>query len=243
MREMLAVTHPGLLDALLPPLTDIAAERLRGELRADRQRNTERQRDRGLAERKAASSAALLGDRRPGRAVAGGRGMTQAGRQRVARSRRSVDLPPHPGRPAPGSDRPSYLPAFLPPMLDLLDEVRLRITFFVVGRRRRRAEPTGPSSRTVADAGARGRQPLVLARVLAAAVRPDELRGRRSAGPRRRSTRLPASGRSGSAGRGSVGRRTLLDVLAERGYRYDASTLPTYLGSAGAAVLPARLRG
>ena len=72
--------------------------------------------------------------------------------------------------------RGSYLPALMPPLLDLLDERGCRITFFVVG-----ADAADPGERPLASddhrARTRGRQPFVPPRVLAASLRP----GRRSA--------------------------------------------------------------
>ena len=124
--------------------------------------------------------------------------------------------------------RPSYLDAFFPPLLDALDELGLRITFFCVGvdaaqRGNGRAfqslisrghevgnhsfehEPwlhLYPRDRLEADI-AEAEDALAQA----TGVRPIGFRG---------------PGYSWS--------RDLLEVLADRGYLYDASTLPTYIG-------------
>ena len=126
-------------------------------------------------------------------------------------------------------DRPSYLPLFVPRLLDELDRLGLRITVFVVG-----FDATQPANvpllraivergheignhsfshecwmhlhdrRRLEDEIARAEQVL------------GEVTGQTPVGFR-------APGYSWSP--------ELLEVLAERGYRFDASTLPTYLGS------------
>lgn len=123
---------------------------------------------------------------------------------------------------------PSYLPIVVPRMLEVLDEVGVRLTLFVVGRDA--AEPAHHDLlRSVVDAGhevgnhsfnhepwfhlyedARVEREVVDAEdaiEAATGVRPDGFRG-------------PGYSLS----------RPLLDLLADRGYRYDASTLPTWIG-------------
>ena len=66
----------------------------------------------------------------------------------------------------------------------------------------------------------------------------ERLRRRRSDARRRRSAPPPGRRPIGFPGPGFSWSPDLLEVLAERGYRYDASTLPTYLGPAGSTLLP-----
>jgi hypothetical protein len=131
------------------------------------------------------------------------------------------------GNPA-WEDHPSYLSIVVPRMLEVLDEVGLNLTLFVVGRDA--AEPAHHDLlRSVVDAGhevgnhsfshepwfhlyedERVEREVVDAEdaiEAATGVRPDGFRG-------------PGYSLS----------RPLLDLLAERGYRYDASTLPTWIG-------------
>jgi peptidoglycan/xylan/chitin deacetylase (PgdA/CDA1 family) len=138
------------------------------------------------------------------------------------------------------TQRRSYLPALMPPLLDLLDEQSCRITFFVVG-----ADAAAPKSapwiRMITERGhevgnhsfnhecwmqrsPRGEIDSEIARAeeaifAATGVRPRAYRG-------------PAFSWSPA----------LLEVLAEREYVYDASTLPTYLGPLARAYFLATAR-
>ncbi len=109
------------------------------------------------------------------------------------------------------------------------DARRSRITFFVVGLRRGRARQRRPSPLRCRR-GARGREPFVRARALAASVLTASGWQWRSPTPRKRFMRPQASGRSGFRGPGFSWSPALFEVLVDRGYLYDASTLPTYLG-------------
>jgi len=124
--------------------------------------------------------------------------------------------------------RPTYLDRFFPPVLDALDELGLRITFFCVGIDADREENQG-AFRSLTTRGHEvgnhsyehepwlhlySREQLVAelsrtedALVRATGQRPIEFRG---------------PGYSWSP--------LLLELLVDRGYLYDASTLPTYLG-------------
>jgi hypothetical protein len=134
----------------------------------------------------------------------------------------------------------SYLPALMPPLLDLLDELSCRITFFVIG-----ADAAIPDNvpwlRMITARGhevgnhsfhhecwlqSYSRDQIITdismaedAIVAATGERPLGFRG---------------PGFSWSPG--------LLEVLAERGYLYDASTLPTYLGPLARAYFLATAR-
>lgn len=124
--------------------------------------------------------------------------------------------------------RPSYLDRFLPGVLDLLDEFGLRITFFVVGvdaERRERAS----ALRAITDRGhevgnhSHEHEPWL------PAYAADDLRSEVE-----RADRAIAA----TCGQRPVGFRgpgfswsaDLLEILADQGYLFDASTLPTFLG-------------
>ena len=131
------------------------------------------------------------------------------------------------GNPA-WSDYPSYLPSVVPRILELLRDLDLRITFFIVGRDAAAPEHAAVM-RAIVDAGhevgnhSHSHEPwfhryddATVEREIADAedaiaeatgVRPNGFRG---------------PGYSLSA--------KLLDVLASRGYAFDASTLPTFIG-------------
>ncbi len=133
---------------------------------------------------------------------------------------------------------PTYLPRLIPIVLDLLSRRGRRLTFFVVGRDAAREENAAALA-GLAAAGheignhshdhepwlAAGTRPAIAAEIetaekaIAAAtgVRPDGFRGP-----------------------GFCWSPDLLEILAERGYRYDASTLPTFLGPLGRAYYFAR---
>jgi hypothetical protein len=138
------------------------------------------------------------------------------------------------------SKYPTYLPRLLPEILDILARRSLRLTFFVVGRDAVRPEnaaalaelaPAGHEAgnhsfehepwlhtydRGRIEAEVRTAEEAVAA---ATGVRPEGFRG---------------PGFSWSP--------ELLEVLADRGYLYDASTLPTFLGPLGRAYYFARSR-
>ena len=124
--------------------------------------------------------------------------------------------------------RPSYYDTFFPAALDALESVGARITFFVVGR----------------DAAAPAHQPFLRAAVAAGhnvgnhsfehepwlhRYTPDELVHEIAATD---AAIESATGHRpiGFRGPGFSWSPTLFDVLVDRGYLYDASTLPTYLG-------------
>ncbi|MCO6488985.1 MAG: polysaccharide deacetylase family protein [Phaeodactylibacter sp.] len=123
---------------------------------------------------------------------------------------------------------PSYLDTFVPAVLDLLDQLKLRITFFIVGQdaaldknkeyiqeiARRGHEVGNHSFRHESWLHTYSREALE-AEVERAEAQIERVTGQRPAGFR---------------GPGFSWSPALLDVLAERGYVYDASTLPTYIG-------------
>jgi peptidoglycan/xylan/chitin deacetylase (PgdA/CDA1 family) len=125
-------------------------------------------------------------------------------------------------------NRPTYLPEFAPVILGLLEDVGLRITFFVVGRDADRDE-NADAIRSLAAAGheignhSYEHEPW-LHRYGAAQI-DAELALAEQAIER-------ATGRAceGFRGPGYSWSPTLLETLCRRGYRFDASTLPTWIG-------------
>lgn len=123
--------------------------------------------------------------------------------------------------------RPSYLPLFFPCALDLLDELELKITFFVVGFDAARPENADGLRAVVA----RGHEVAnhsyaheVWLQQYSEAELTDDLE-------RAETALIAATGQRpiGFRGPGFSWSSTLLRVLHQRGYRYDASSLPTYI--------------
>ena len=124
--------------------------------------------------------------------------------------------------------RPSYLRVFLPPVLDALDRLGLKITFFVVGVDAARTENVA-ALRTITERGHEvGNHSF-------------EHEPWLHRYPRERLEREIADAEEaivGATGQRPIGFRgpgfswsaDLFEVLLDRGYLYDASTLPTFLG-------------
>jgi hypothetical protein len=136
--------------------------------------------------------------------------------------------------------RRSYLPRLMPTLLDLLDQRGCRITFFVVGADA--AEPASrPWLRMITSRGHevgnhsfhhecwmhRNSEGEVVTDIVSAEDAITEATGERPRGFR---------------GPGFSWSPTVLEVLAQRGYAYDASTLPTYLGPLARAYFLATAR-
>ncbi len=126
---------------------------------------------------------------------------------------------------------PSYLDRLVPPVLDLLDEMKLRISFFVVGQDAALAK----NKAALREIAARGHdignhsfrhEPWL------SAYSPAEIR--REVGDAEQAI-ADATGRRprGFRGPGFSWSPALIEALAEAGYLYDATTLPTYLGPLG----------
>jgi peptidoglycan-N-acetylglucosamine deacetylase len=134
----------------------------------------------------------------------------------------------------------SYLPALVPPALDLLEQAGCTVTFFLVGADAAKPD-NAPWLRMIT---ARGHEVgnhtfhhecwlhqysrAQLEEEVATAERAIES----ATGQRPRGFRGPGFSWS----------PTLLEVLAERGYLYDASTLPTFLGPLARAYFLATAR-
>ena len=126
---------------------------------------------------------------------------------------------------------PSYFDRLLPMVLDLLDEARLKITFFVVGQDAA-LEKNGPALREIPDRGHDiGNHSFKHEPWLSTYGPEDILREVREAG--RAITGATGRRPAGFRGPGFSWSPALVEVLAEEGYLYDATTLPTFLGPLG----------
>jgi hypothetical protein len=124
--------------------------------------------------------------------------------------------------------RPTYLPDFVPIVLDLLAELDLTITFFVVGcdaDRDENAEPLRALSRAGHEVGNHSYEHEPWLHRYSEARLGEELARSEEA-----ITRLWGRRPEGFRGPGYSWSPTLLGLLAQRGYLFDASTLPTFLG-------------
>jgi peptidoglycan/xylan/chitin deacetylase (PgdA/CDA1 family) len=123
---------------------------------------------------------------------------------------------------------PTYLPTLLPRLLEFLDQRELKITFFVVGQDAV-MEENRAGLRSIADDGHEignhsfNHEPWL--HLYSEAQLEAELADAEKA-------LLDATGQRpvGFRGPGFSYSSTTLGVLARRGYEYDASTLPTFLG-------------
>lgn len=124
--------------------------------------------------------------------------------------------------------RPTYLPGFLPPVLDLLDELRLRITFFVVGVDADREENRPALAAITARGHEVGNHSYEHEPWLHrySVQRLDDEIARAEEAVIRATGQRPV----GFRGPGYSWSPDLLGVLRRRGYLFDSSTLPTYIG-------------
>ncbi len=123
---------------------------------------------------------------------------------------------------------PSYLDIFVPYILDLLDELNLKITFFIVGRDAA-DERNFPYLRMITERGHETGNHSYYHESWLQKYSKKQLEEeidqtitaiKKATGQKPRGFRGPGFSWS----------MELLEVLAERGYLYDASTLPTYIG-------------
>jgi peptidoglycan-N-acetylglucosamine deacetylase len=124
--------------------------------------------------------------------------------------------------------RPSYLPEFVPRVLEVLDRLGVKITFFVVGFDAAQAV-NRPYLRAIADRGHEiGNHSYAhecwLHRYSSAELEADIVKAEEAV--------LAATGHrvSGFRGPGFSWTPELFEILARRHYVYDASTFPTFLG-------------
>lgn len=124
--------------------------------------------------------------------------------------------------------RPSYLPSFLPMALDTLESLGLRITFFVVGFDATVESNAAPLAELVArghEVGNHSFEHESWLHLYSRAQLEEEIEKAEAA-----IVALTGQRPRGFRGPGYSWSETLLEVLADRDYLYDASTLPTYLG-------------
>lgn len=136
--------------------------------------------------------------------------------------------------------RCSYLPSLVPVMLDLLDTVPCRVTFFIVGWDA--ARPANERwMRMITDrgheVGSHSYHHECWLHLYSPTMMEEEL-------TRAEEAICLATGQrvSGFRGPGFSWSPALLELLAGRGYVYDASTLPTYLGPLARAYFLATAR-
>jgi peptidoglycan-N-acetylglucosamine deacetylase len=123
---------------------------------------------------------------------------------------------------------PSYFDIFVPHILDVLDELELKITFFIVGKDTERKENL-KYLKMIADRGHEvGNHSYHHESWLQTySYEKIEKEIREAEGAIELAT---GQRTTGFRGPGFSWSKDLLEVLESRGYRFDASTLPTYLG-------------
>ncbi len=123
---------------------------------------------------------------------------------------------------------PSYLDAFVPHVLKALDDLNLKITFFVVGQDAaidQNKEYLQEIVRRGHEIGNHSFQHESWLHTYSRAEIVEELAKTEAC-----IEAVTGVKTDGFRGPGFSWSPTLLEVLKERGYKYDASTLPTYLG-------------
>ena len=136
--------------------------------------------------------------------------------------------------------RRSYLPVLMPPLLDLLDDLSCRITFFIVG-----ADAVVPENipwlRMITARGHEVGNHSFNHECWLQHYTADEIIGEIE---KTEQAIVAATGERprGFRGPGFSWSPLLLEALAERGYLYDSSTLPTYLGPLARAYFLATAR-
>ncbi|HOU53170.1 MAG TPA: polysaccharide deacetylase family protein [Myxococcota bacterium] len=128
---------------------------------------------------------------------------------------------------------PTYLPEAVPKILDLLEGLDLRLTFFLVGQDAARTE-NAPAMRRIADSPHEVGNHSFAHEPWLHRYRPDQVEEEIA---RAEEAIQEATGRrpEGFRGPGYSLSETVLQVLSRRGYRFDASTFPTFLGPAARA--------
>lgn len=123
---------------------------------------------------------------------------------------------------------PSYLPMVVPRMLDIFHSLGMRITFFIVGQDAA-LEVNRQPLRALADAQHEIANHSFLHEPWLHLYTREQLV---SEFERSEAAIWDATGQRtvGFRGPGFSYSKTVLEILSERGYRYDASTFPTFLG-------------
>ncbi|MEA3443165.1 MAG: polysaccharide deacetylase family protein [Bacteroidota bacterium] len=123
---------------------------------------------------------------------------------------------------------PSYLDIFVPYILDLLDELELKITFFIVGKDAS-INANKPFLKMISDSGHEIANHSFNHESWLQKYSRQQLEEEIDSAEKAIKDATGATTR-GFRGPGFSWSMELLEVLAERDYLYDASTLPTYIG-------------
>ncbi|MGP1991482.1 polysaccharide deacetylase family protein [Zobellia laminariae] len=123
---------------------------------------------------------------------------------------------------------PSYLDIFVPHALQVLEELDLKITFFIVGQDAA-FEKNHQYLRQIADAGHDIANHSFKHETWLHLYTKDEMKAEIDSA-HDIIHEVTGKAPSGFRGPGFSWSGTLLEVLAEKGYKYDASTLPTVIG-------------
>lgn len=123
---------------------------------------------------------------------------------------------------------PSYLDIFVPYVLQVLEELKLKITFFIVGQDAT-FEKNHKVLKSIVEAGHEVANHSFKHETWLHLYTKDEMRIEID---KAHTIIKDVTGQepSGFRGPGFSWSNTLLEVLMEKGYRYDASTLPTVIG-------------
>lgn len=126
------------------------------------------------------------------------------------------------------NEYPSYLDTFIPYVLNVLEDLDLKITFFIVGQDAA-FEHNHKYIRMIADAGHEIANHSFKHETFLHLYSKEELEDEID---KSHSSIKSASGREpiGFRGPGFTWSKTLLEVLADKGYVYDSSTFPTIIG-------------
>jgi peptidoglycan/xylan/chitin deacetylase (PgdA/CDA1 family) len=123
---------------------------------------------------------------------------------------------------------PSYFGIFVPYVLDILDELELKITFFVVGQDAT-IDKNKPYLRMIADKGHEIANHSYQHESWLQKYSKEELFEEIT---KAEDAIFEATGQKtiGFRGPGFSCSKTLFEILAKKGYQYDCSTLPTFIG-------------
>ncbi len=131
---------------------------------------------------------------------------------------------------------PSYLGIVVPRVLEILDQRELKITFFVVGQDAA-LDRNHAALKSIADAGHEIGNHSFHHEPWLHLHAPEQIAEEFDAEAETASSPQPAAAPPVSAAPASASRRNVLAELARRGYSYDASTFPTFLGPDRPALL------